>query len=724
MPALFDATCSLSDDHEGRRRSRRMPLLALALACAACGGGGGGGTKTVASFAQASTAVSEGNAGTTDVTFTVTLNKKAKQARRYDYATADGTAVAPGDYTATSGTLIIPKGAKQGTIAVSVVGDTVAEIDESFTLNLTTSKGQLTATTTILNDDAPPGPALGVAAGGIKLLSFSWNQVVAAANYRLLSDPDGASGFTQLLADLQSPQGTYDLPVSAHLTDWAGARFALEACNPSGCTQSNAVSIASEMLGVIGLGKASNPGAGDGLGFSVAVSGDGSTLALGAVGEASAATGIGGDELDDSAPGSGAVYVFARSGSTWVQEAYVKASNAEAGDGFGTALALSYDGDTLVVGAEGEDSAATGSGGDPFDDSALQSGAVYVFSRSAGAWAEEAYVKAGNTGAGDRFGAALALSDDGSALVVGAPGEDSAAVGPGGDPFNDLAADSGAAYVLARSGGLWTQEAYLKASNTQADDGFGAALALSGDGGTLAVGAPGEDSDATGLGGDQLNDAARDSGAVFVFAGSGSSWVQELYAKASNSEGGDAFGSAVELSYDGDVLLVGAPSEDGSDVGLNGKEQEDDFKDSGAAYLLSRTGGVWAQDLYVKASNTGTGDGFGSALTLSAAGDVFAVGAPLEDGDARGIGGNQASNASPSSGAVYAFARPGPAWAQVNYVKAANTEAGDRFGAALALSDDGATLLVGAPSEDGGIPGFGGDPDDNSVSGSGALYLF
>ncbi len=125
--------------------------------------------------------------------------------------------------------------------------------------------------------------------------------------------------------------------------------------------------------------KASNTGASDRFGRSIALSANGSTMAVGVPSERSGATGIDGDQTDNLSPGAGAVYVFTRSGATWVQQAYVKASNTGAVDHFGWDVALSADGSTLAVSAWMEDSAATGIGGDQADDSAQDAGAVYVF---------------------------------------------------------------------------------------------------------------------------------------------------------------------------------------------------------------------------------------------------------------------------------------------------------------------------------------------------------
>jgi len=266
--------------------------------------------------------------------------------------------------------------------------------------------------------------------------------------------------------------------------------------------------------------KASNTGTNDLFGFRVALSGDGNTLAVGAYGEDSNATGIGGNQTDNSASDSGAVYVFVRDEvEAWSQQAYIKASNTGASDGFGNSVALSGDGSTLAVGAAGEDSNEMGIGGDQTDNSASSSGAVYIFVRDgAGAWSQQAYVKASNTGASDIFSDSMVLSGDGNTLAVGAPVEDSDETGIGGNQADDSASDAGAIYVFIRDGaGTWSQQAYVKASNTEASDLFGSNVALSGDGNTLAVGAYFEDSNATNIGGNQADDSFVNAGAVYLY---------------------------------------------------------------------------------------------------------------------------------------------------------------------------------------------------------------
>jgi hypothetical protein len=457
-------------------------------------------------------------------------------------------------------------------------------------------------------------------------------------------------------------------------------------------------------------GKASNTGDFDLFGRSVALSGD--TLVVAAVNEDSAAQGVNGDQSDDTAVDSGAVYVFRRNGTTWQQEAYLKASNTGADDRFGSSVALS--GDTIAVTAQREDSAAQGVNGDQNDNTAVDSGAVYVFRRTGSTWQQEAYLKASNTAVRDELGASVALSGD--VLAVGATLEDSAAQGVGGNQDNNGALSSGAVYVFRRTGSTWQQEAYVKASNTDTQDSFGSSVALDDD--TLAVAAFAESSGAQGVNGDQDDDSVPGSGAVYVFRHTGTIWQQEAYIKASNPGVIDHFGDGVALS--GDTLAVGASAEDSAAQGVGGDQANDDASDSGAVYVFRRTGTQWQQEGYLKASNTDENDFFGRSVALT--GDTLAVGAFGEDSAAQGVDGNQADDTAATSGAVYLFRRTGTAWQQTAYVKASNTGANDSLGFGLALSDD--TLAAGALFEDSAAQGVGGNQASDAVSNSGAVYVF
>lgn len=485
----------------------------------------------------------------------------------------------------------------------------------------------------------------------------------------------------------------------------------------------------------VGYIKASNPGERAQFGDAVALSGDGNTMAVGARAESSAATGVNGNQSDTSAFNAGAVYVFARAGDRWVQQAYLKASNAGVNDQFGNAVALSADGNTLAVSAYFEGSRATGVNGDQADDSIAQSGAVYVFTRTGAAWSQQAYLKASNTGEaddGDQFGFSLALSDDGNTLAAGAIAEDSADGRINGNQADNTAGNAGAVYVFTRTGSRWSQQAYVKSSGpggAHANELFGYSVALSANGDTLAVGAYDEAGASNVINGPEasLGDPANlladlrqpGTGAVFVFTRRGTTWSRQAYLKASTQDPGDSLGAWVAISDDGNTVAAAAPDEDSLTTGINavqaghsGRIGTRDDVSSGAVYVFVRTGARWSQQASFKASNSGIEDWFGLRLAVSGDGDALAVSAANEDGGATGINGRQDDRSAPDAGAVYLFTRTGSTWTFQSYLKGGNTKTFDEFGSGVALSRRG-TLAVGARGEDSG-----------SVTDSGAVYLF
>jgi len=500
--------------------------------------------------------------------------------------------------------------------------------------------------------------------------------------------------------------------------------------------------------------KASNSEAGDHLGCggfptghtgnALAISSDGSTMAVGAPHESSGARGINGNQNDNSVYGSGAVYVFTRRGDGWAQQAYIKASNTGQSDHFGAVLALSANGNTLAVGAHFEASAATGVNGNQNDDSIAEAGAVYVFTRAGNTWSQQAYIKASNTGRaatggeedfgdGDQFGFAVALSGDGNTLAAGAISEDSRASGVNNVQFqgDDSAASSGAVYVFTRTGNTWSQQAYIKASNSEAGDLFGYDIGLSGDGNTLA--AAGYDEDGSGRTVNAIPDNRRGgSGAIYVFERAGGAWRQTAYLKGSRSQGADAVGTALVLSEDGNTIAAGAGDEncmvpgvnpDGCDVDQIPQGFGTTFT-TGAVYVWGRNGNTWSEQAFLKSSNPNLFDWFGGRLAVSGDGNTLAVGAQTEDGGTRGVNGYQYDNSAQDAGAVYVFTRSGGVWAQQAYVKSSNAEEYDEFGTALALNRDGKILGVGARSEASAAKGVNGNQNDNSAPGAGAVYVF
>jgi hypothetical protein len=390
-------------------------------------------------------------------------------------------------------------------------------------------------------------------------------------------------------------------------------------------------------------------GNGDEFGTSIAIDGD--TLVVGAKFE---------DGNNDDTLSSGAAYVFVKSNNIWVEQAYLTASNAINDSQFGIAVGIS--GNTIVVGSHKEDTTAT------------DSGAVYVFTRSSNIWTEQTILKASNPGLNDNFGSSVDI--DGDTIVAGAYLED------GADDGNED--DAGAAYVFVGSGNSWTQQEYLQADNLENGDNFGVSVSISND--TIVVGANSENGDDSGL--------QDDSGAAYVFTRAVTSWTQQDYLSASNAQDKDNFGISVAISAD--TIVVGAHLEDGLD---NGSQDS-----SGAAYVFTRSGNFWNEQVKLKSDNTTASDLFGNSVAID--GDNIIVGAPNEGGD---------------EGAAYLFTPDQNTWIQQSHLKASNSDAMDLFGLDVAIS--GNNLASSAPGED---SAFINNPNDNTFDaiGAGAVYVY
>ncbi len=501
----------------------------------------------------------------------------------------------------------------------------------------------------------PPTLTLSVAVQDVKTLRLSWTGTDQATGYRLFVETD-ASAARVPVATL--PANTTQHDVGVFLPDQVNARYTLQACNAAGCTDAATTNVQTAPLNTA-VGHFNAADAGDQMGIAVALSADGSTLAVGAPGD------------DSQITDSGAVHLFVRGPTGWVRQALVKAPTPATGDRFGVALALSADGQRMVVGASGH---------------ANGRGAVHSFDFIGSQWVQTWFQTDPFpwTVLDDprRFGGALAMSADGSTLVVGRVDGDYTAL------------------IFGRDSGQWASQAAVVASGSF--DGF--AYALSGDGNTLVIGRPNA---ATGLGA---------SGVVDVYERNLGVWqssTTELI--AFNAEADDSFGWSVAIADDGQTIAVGAPLEDGESTGVDGPDGAGSNR-SGAVYVFARSGNAWHQQAYVKATNTGAHDWFGHSVALSNDGSTLAVSAADEDSSAPGLDGAQGDDSMSSSGAAYVFRRRAGAWQQSRYVKASSPAASARFGESIALSHDGQSMAVGAANDHRPASGIG--------DGTGAVYLY
>lgn len=459
--------------------------------------------------------------------------------------------------------------------------------------------------------------------------------------------------------------------------------------------------------------------------FGAAVSISGNVVVVGAPREWSNATGVGGDSSNTAAPQSGAAFVFRRTGNLWAREAYLKASNTNADDRFGSSVAV--DGDVILAGAAFEQGGATGVNGNPSLNDADRAGAVYRFTRTAGVWAGSGYLKAGNTGAGDQFGGPTdgfyalgggGVALDGSTAIVGAALEDGGATGVDGNPADEGAVDAGAAYVFENAA---PQVPDLAVRSPEGATLFNAVstvnFGLTVTGGDAQreivlqnLGTGNLTISSLGITGTHAGDFAVIASPAAPIAAGAEATVRVRFAPVTE---GARTASLVVTSDDPDQ-----PSHSVKLVGLAVS-----VDDSGSGFTRIQ------EEAYLKASNTDAQDGFGGAGRVAISGDTVAVGAPGEDSAFSGANvsptadPSQESNLLENSGAVYIFVRNATSrtWHQQAVIKAANPGAFDYFGAHLAL--DGDTLVVGSRYEDGSAAGVNGTPDDN-LENSGAAYIF
>jgi hypothetical protein len=680
-----------------------VAMMLLSLILSGCGGGGSGGNDTTAHTDATLSSLNLTGASLdqlfqpSQTSYTARVNFQTASINLSPIATSAGATIRINDTVIPSGTTsqTIPLAEGQNQVSLEVIAED-GVTTQRYTieiLRVSAAYSDATLSSLILNGASldqlfQPSQTSYTASANLQTASINLSPVATSAGATIrINDTVIPSGTTSQAIPLAEGQNLVSLVVTAE-DGVTTQRYTIEVLRVSAALFAQQAYL-----------KASNADADDRFGTGVAISAD--TLVVGAPHTVRYGTD---SSADNSTADPGAAYIFTRSGGVWSQQAVLMASNAErgwaenysaaflftnVGDLFGYSVAISDD--TVVVGAPFEDS-SVGSGG--MNNSQYNSGAAYVFTRSNGVWRQQALIKASNTGAFDEFGTSVAISGD--TLVVGAPGESS------GGTYN--LNEAGAAYVFTRSSGVWSQQAFLKAGDVNADDRFGASVAISGD--TLVVGAPFEDSSASGS---ETDNSVSGAGAAYVFTRSSGVWSQQAFLKATDAEEFDYFGTSVAIT--GETLVVGAPQED-SKVTIG--EGDNSITDSGAAYVFTRSDGIWTQQAFLKANYAGMNDLFATSLAIS--GDTLVVGAIGEDSNTSD---SEIDNSAFDAGAAYIFTRSNGIWNQQSFLKASNAEANDKLGTSVAISGD--TVVAGAPFENSSASG---GEADNSAASAGAAYVW
>jgi trimeric autotransporter adhesin len=507
----------------------------------------------------------------------------------------------------------------------------------------------------------PAAPEVTVGASQLKVLQFNWTAVPGATHYQLQFKPDAASPFAPYGNPILPPRAIASVFVPVHAFDWINARYKVSACNAAGCQDSAELPVQNLMLTSIGYFKASNPDLDDAFGYRLQLSQDGNTLAVAAA-EGSNATGVNGNQEDNSSTASGAVYVFRRIGAGWRQEAYLKGDVNHPYQQFGAhfmgreqSLSLSANGSVLAVGAPGE---IVGSG----------TGAVYLFTRAAnGTWSQSHKLTLGVPP--DNFGISVDLSDDATLLKV----------------TSSHGSIKSTTRVYKLVAGSWVID-----TTFVADENAACMSQMSGTGVAIVYLC------ASGLAPARLVTTRR----------VGANWVR-----------------MADLPLDAALVLSSVPALSGNGARLALRMTET-FGLGNRVVVYALSGNRWVPEASLPSPIYSSV--FGESLAFNRNGTMLAIGDSFSGNGGAGVSDTPvpAGSALPASGAVYVFARSGSAWTFRKVVQSPNPETDDYFGRDIAISGSGLTLAVGAIGEDSAATGVDGDQGSEDAQTSGAVYLY
>jgi len=347
----------------------------------------------------------------------------------------------------------------------------------------------------------------------------------------------------------------------------------------------------------------------------------------------------------------GVVYIFLKTSTGWTQEARLVASNEPANKWFGNSVAISANGSTIVVGAGN------------YNINPNVAGSAYIFLRTGTTWTQVSKLAPNDGKKGDCFGGSVAISADGARVAIGAMWEDL-----GNTPR------AGAVYIFSRSAYVWSQEAKLVASDRTSFANFGNSVSISGNGDKVIIGEY-----------ESKSQEIYRAGAAYIFSRNGVNWAQESKLVASDKAANDTFGYSVSISGDGSRVAIGSPNCDIENAGC-----------AGAVYVFSHDNVTWVQEAKLTANDGNAYDNFGWSVSMSSDGARVAIGVRCS---------------SPAdvvkAGAAYIFSWDGTMWSHKSKLVAGDKSINDFFGHSIAISSNGARVVIGALkstcNNDGGI---------------------
>lgn len=504
-------------------------------------------------------------------------------------------------------------------------------------------------------------------------LDFEWQAVKGMEQYQIFARANNEERFLSITPLFSAEKTHHQIPIKIHAIP--GVEYYLEACNLHQCLRSNVVSIGEELNKGIDYIKAQQIDDGNHFGEMVVISDDGQTLAISAPSQD-----IYPSSNQDSIKNAGAVYLYQRDHSgDWQFDTALYATNPGYRDQFGSSLSLSENGRILVVSAEFED------GGEhdlnQKNNDVMQSGAVYIYEKTARGWRMRTYLKSPQITEFGRFGKFVNISNDGQYIAVSGF-EKRQSLSSEMIDFEINESLIGRVYIYRQKRNRkWELIDTLippfdeKNQHTQ----FGYSFDFSDKGKILAVSSPTIINQQM-----QTLEIEKNNveGQVLVYSHRNSKWQQKQIIYPEKHQSQSSFGHAVSLSEKGDRIAISAHE---------------------GVYLFELTASSrWQKQTYLVPEYLDAGDYFGHVISLSANGEYLAVGAPMDDSDAKGFLSDPQNNDSPNSGAVYVYRQnENNEWLEMSYLKANHDQAyqleiGNQFGHAISFSKTGETLVIGA----------------------------